>query len=375
MVKQSYNSCLLQRLVIVFSTFSFHAYSCTEIPFDQRFNDADVVFAAKVRLAANQDADSIGKDAPFYEYDYKTLYIWKGEPGTSGHLRLTNDCRDDEIGGCSSKTSEGDTLLMFSSWTGYGLETEYCNAGGFEVAFLDRLELAEPEISYAPALEQVTTELLRDSLGSKSWFIVLNAAHALKQLGRGDEVLQYISQHQWPCDFSEYQFNNLISMFYALGKDASFLIPEFDHFWYCGDESVRVQWMKALVLMASGDELKTVIVRALDDENYWVRRFAVEATVALDAIALLEVRGQLLAMLHSNNPDERLRGAQGVGYFGDLNTDEIIAVCTFSLKGLQEFFISQASDACSEAVSGNKDSARQSVIGTQVLESGGQWSR
>ncbi len=344
-------------LCLFLMVLSSQAQSRCNAP-DQRelFELSDIVFAAELTFShidfIKRESDS-GYYLKKYFYKYKTLHVWKGDPGSEGmafpagpdHIAIYEYPLLSEYDQAKSEhmRSEAPTIkLMYAHQSEHGLVYGGCSyAEDFEIAVWHRLMLGEPIKSYGseeyhtPTTDDLFAVLDRmnspfdDEVQRIEYFAYINdAVQALLYLDQQQAMIDYLSADRFMhCDQTNSNLSVVTMLLWALPEHVETLRDRFGFLLSCPQEQMRFEVFTTLSRMVSSASLLLMIEQFMSDPSAKLRKAAAENVFRLTGEGLQSMLDRAEVMLSSDAPYDRLFAAVMLNHTRRIDSELIRMVC------------------------------------------------
>lgn len=348
----NHKSMMGMLLVMLWSTALYSA--CMPINWDELYERSDVVFAAEMSFS-HMDFIADSNNSRLYRkkdfYHYRTMHVWKGEPGAEGiaypgssdHITYYEFpvFSDGDLTHAEHKSSQPpSTLIVYGNQTKHGLVYGGCvTMPKYQHAFSLRLELAKPaksyhDFSYAPLSPAEIFDYLEHTmtLGDESLMMGYDALEdamvALNLMQQQDAMLDFLQNEKFMrCQQPWASLSVMSNLIRNLPEYAQPLHDKFRFMFSCSEQASRINIFTALSNIVSSAELFKMIRHAMLDPSIRLRKNAAASVSRLDDIDLVWFLDQATELLASRDPLERMFAAVMLVGITDIDPHLIIAVC------------------------------------------------
>ncbi|MDA3933983.1 MAG: hypothetical protein PF630_06610 [Gammaproteobacteria bacterium] len=342
-------------LCLLLMVLSSQAQSRCNAP-DQRelFELSDIVFAAELTFS-HIDFIKRGADLDFYLkkhfYKYKTLHVWKGDPGSEGmafpagsdHIASYEYPLLSEYDQAKSEHMrfEAPTIkLMYAHQSEHGLVYGGCIAvSDYQYAFTQRLKLGDPVKSYDDLIyEPPTTSDMFDFIEAmtemsnedfyENYHNLEDALNALQMLKQENALHDYLNSDSFMrCDQDALSLNVMSQVIAKLPQYATQLHDKFSFMLSCPQVEARRSVFNGLSQIVTSDLLSHMIEKLMLDPSTILKKAAAESIFELDDDDRQKYLNREDSMLASNDPDERLFAAVMLKRIASFDLNLVISVC------------------------------------------------
>jgi len=339
-------------LVYVWSTAAYSI--CMPVKWDEQFERADVVFAAELRFShmgfiPYPPSPGLYQKKDFYQY--RTMHVWKGDPGPEGiAYQASSDMISlydfpaflpDELDRSEQRKKQpASTLIIYGYHSKHGLVYGGCaGVPEYHHAFSLRLDLGTPEKSYndynymplssAQIFDYLAHTMTQDDEAlMMSYHGLEDAMLALVTMKRQHAMLAFLEKDEFMnCRQSWASLAVMSNLIRNLSEYAQSLHDKFRFMLSCSEVESRIKIFSAFSNIVSSAELFKMIRHAMLDPSTRFRKIVAGSVFRLDDTDRQWFLEHAEVMLASSDPLERMFAAVMLVRMPEIDSYLVAAVC------------------------------------------------